>query len=57
MLGLCCSAVFSLVAASRGSSIVAVRGLLALAPLGVEQGLWSARASVLVACGLGGCGS
>ena len=37
--GLCCSAVFSLVAASRGYSIAAVHGLLVLASLVVEQGL------------------
>ena len=37
--GLCCSAVFSLVAASRGYSIAVVHGLLVLASLVVEQGL------------------
>ena len=57
VLGLCCSAVFSLVAASRGCSPVAVCGLPVLASLAVEQGPESARASVLEACGLSSCES
>ena len=42
VLGLHCCTGFSLVAASRGYSLVAVRGLLiAAASLVVEHGLWS----------------
>ena len=42
VLGLCCCAGFSPVAASRGYSLVAVHGLLvAVASLAVKLGLWS----------------
>ena len=42
VLGLCCRAGFSPVAASRGYSLVAVHGLLvAVASLAVKLGLWS----------------
>ena len=44
---------FSLVAPSRGHSLVAMLGLLiAVASLVAEHGLWSARASVIAARGL-----
>ena len=48
----------SLVAASRGYSLVAVRGLLiAVASLIAEHGLYSVQASVVAAHGLSSCGS
>ena len=49
---------FSLVAASRGSSLVAVRGLLiVVASLVEEYGLCGMWASVVAACGLSGAAS
>ena len=49
---------FSLVAGSRGCSLVLVHGLLtAVAPLGVEPGLYGTQASVVAACRLSSCGS
>ena len=51
MLGLCCHAGFSLVAASGGYSLVVVHGLLiSVASLVVE-------ACRIAACGLSGCSS
>ena len=48
VLGLHCSAGFSLVVASGGYSLVAVCGLLiAVASLIAEHGLWGSRASVV----------
>ena len=56
-LGLHCCAGFSLVAASRGCSLVVVHELLSeeASPV-VESGLEGAQASVVGACGLSGCG-
>ena len=52
--GLRCCASFPLAAASRGSSLVAVRGPhIAVASLGVEHRLWEAQASVAAHTGLG----
>ena len=53
MPGLRCCMHFSLVATSRGYSLVAVCMLLTeVASLVEEHGLWGARASVVVAPGL-----
>jgi len=53
VLGLHCCPGFSLVEASGGSSLVAVRGsLIAVASLADEQGLWGARPSEVVTPGL-----
>jgi len=52
VLGLCCYTVFSLVAASRAHSLVAVCGLFIAVVSLVEQRLKGALASVVVAPGL-----
>ena len=53
VLGPCCCTDFPLVVASRGCSLVAVRGLfIVFASLITEHTLWGAWASVVVACGL-----
>ena len=58
MLGLCCCEGFSLVAESKGDSLVSVHELLiAAASLVVEHSLQSVRASVVVAHGLSSYGS
>ena len=57
-MGLCSSVGFSLVAASRGYSLVALfRLLIAVASSVAEHGLQGLQASVAVACGLSGRGS
>ena len=57
VLGLCCSG-FSVVAASRGCSLVAVCGLLiAVASLVAKHGLQGSQHSVVVTRGLSSCGS
>ena len=48
---------FSLVVVSRGSSLVAVSGLLITVTSLVEHELWDAWASVVAAGGLSSCGS
>ena len=58
VLGLCCSAGFSLVVGSKSYSLVKALGLLiAVASLIAEHGLWGAQASVVQASGLSSCGS
>ena len=58
MLGLHCCAGFSLVAASRGYSLVTVHKLLiVVASLVVEPGLQGVQTSVAVARGLCSCSS
>ena len=48
---------FSLVAASRGYSLVAVHGLLTAVACPCGARLWGIQASVVAACGLSSCGS
>ena len=58
MLGLLCCTGFSLVAVSRGYSVIAVPELLiAGAPLTVEHGLSGTRALVEAACGVSSASS
>ena len=58
MLGLHHCMVFSLVALSGVSSLVAVhRCLTAVASLAAEHGLWSFQASVVAAHSLSSCGA
>ena len=51
MPGLQCCVGFSLVAEGGGYSLVAVRGLIAVASLVAGHRLWGSRASALLACG------
>ena len=55
MLGLHCSASFSLVVESRGYSLVVLGLLIALASLVTEHGLWGTQASGAGARGLSSC--
>ena len=58
MLSLHCCTGFSLVARSRGYSLVLEFGLLiVLASLFAEHRLYTAWASAVAACGLSSCGS
>ena len=53
VLGLPCCSGFSLVAASRGYSLIAMqRFLIVVASLAAERRLWGAQASVVAAPGL-----
>ena len=57
VLGIHCCMGFSLVATSRDYSVVAVgRTLISAASLNAEHGLSAMQPSVVVVCGIRGCG-